>query len=393
MIDCDYFYMLWGSAGVLLGATDLPGLTQLARLLLTVPWLSLVWTVAAVRGTASLPGASLEIARYGLGALMLTYALVAAWRWRDQFVPRRLNLGMARLSFARRLLGTTTAGVLGVGCVLIWSLALTQPDGRLHLWFLNVGQGDGVLVQTPSGRQLLIDGGESPQALLSELGTAMPFWNRSLDLLLLTHPDGDHMLAQLDVPARFGVTQAIAAPTTLSHPDSERWLAAMAEQGVDVQAQSADGWIDLGDGVGLWLLWPHAEGYVGPDADNENSLVAKLVYGDFSVLLTGDAGVPSEVEWLAAGAPLASTVLKVGHHGSDTSTSAEFLRAVAPSLAVIQVGAENRYGHPAPEVTERLADVTTLRNDQHGRVHVWSDGRQMWVAAEVGGATWRGASE
>ncbi len=378
------FIMLWGSASILLGATDLPGLTHLARLLLAVPWLSLVWTVAAVRGTAVLPGASLEIASYGLGALALTYGLVGLLRWRPRPWPRRLNFGMAQFSFARRLLGTTTAGVLGIGCVLIWSLALTQPDGRLHLWFLDIGQGDGVLVQTPSGRQLLIDGGESPQLLLSELGAALPFWDRSLDLLLLTHPDGDHMLAQIDVPARFAIAQAIAAPTTLSHPDSERWLAAMAEQGVEVRAQSMGGWIDLGDGVGLWLLWPEAAGYIGPDADNENSLVAKLVYGDFSVLLTGDAGVPSEVEWLATGAPLASTVLKVGHHGSDTSTSAEFLRAVAPSLAVIQVGAENRYGHPTTDVMERLEDIETLRTDQHGRIHVWSDGEQMWVEAEVG---------
>ena len=380
------FIMLWGSASILLGATDLPGLTQLARLLLAVPWLSLVWTVAAVRGTAALPGASLEIVRYGIGALSLTYVLIGLWRWRPQWGlrwgPRRLQWGVARFSVVQRLLGATTAGVLGIGCVLIWSLALTQPDGRLHVWFLDVGQGDGVLVQTPSGRQLLIDGGESPQTLFSELGAALPFWDRSLDLLLLTHPDGDHMLAQIDVPARFSVAQAVAAPTTLSHPDSERWQATMAEQGVEVLSQAAGGWIDLGDGVGLWLLWPQAAGYIGPDADNENSLVAKLVYGDFSVLLTGDAGVPSEVELLAAGAPLASTVLKVGHHGSDTSTSAAFLHAVAPSLAVIQVGAENRYGHPTTEIIERLGDVVTLRNDRHGRIHVWSDGQNMWVEAE-----------
>jgi competence protein ComEC len=118
----------------------------------------------------------------------------------------------------------------------------------------------------------------------------------------------------------------------------------------------------------------------GENADNENSLVTKLVYGDFSVLLTGDAGVVSEAAWLATGASLRATALKVGHHGSRDSTSPALVAAVDPTYAVIQVGAANPYGHPAPDVLDRLAGRVLLRTDEHGRITLSSDGRTVWVA-------------
>ncbi len=150
--------------------------------------------------------------------------------------------------------------------------------------------------------------------------------------------------------------------------------------------QQTGGWLDLGDGVALWVLWPTATGYRGDNADNENSLVTKLVYGDFSVLLTGDMGLPAEAALTAMGAPLTATVLKVGHHGSKGSSGPALLAAVDPAIAVIQVGAENTYGHPAQEVLDRLGSRTILRNDLHGRIHIYSDGQQMWVDTEHGDA-------
>ncbi|MEZ4660763.1 MAG: hypothetical protein R2911_24695 [Caldilineaceae bacterium] len=150
--------------------------------------------------------------------------------------------------------------------------------------------------------------------------------------------------------------------------------------------QHTGGWLDLGDGVTLWVLWPPPNGFVTDDIDNENSLVLKLVYGNFSVLLTGDAGLPSEAGMMMQGLPLAATVLKVGHHGSTTSTGRDFLQAVDPTVAVIQVGADNRYGHPTAEVLQTLDGRMILRNDQQGRIHVWSDGSQMWLDVERGAA-------
>ena len=396
------FIMLWGGAGILAG---LAGLTPVAQLLLWIPWLSLAWTVSMVRWTASLPGASLEIQGYGPAALGATYGLLALFTWRGSIqawwrerqgrggLPSLLQRGQtARLgstaAWTRWIFGPAAFGSVAVAGILLWSLALTQPDGRLHVTFLDIGQGDGILIQTPSGRQVLVDGGNSPQLLLSELGAAMPFWDRSLDLLVMTHPDLDHMGAQAAVVERYRVGMALASGNFREHEDARPWQEAMTDHGIPIQEEQRGGWIDLGDGVALWVLWPPREEELDrlnleEDDKNERSLVLKLVYGQFSVLLTGDAGLPSEAAMLADRAPVASHVLKVGHHGSLSSTSAAFVQGVRSSVAVIQVG-ENRYGHPREEVLERLQGQWLLRNDQHGRIHVWSDGVRMWVETERG---------
>jgi competence protein ComEC len=264
---------------------------------------------------------------------------------------------------------------------LLWAAILARPDGRLHVWFLDVGQGDGILIQTPGGRQVLIDGGASAQVLLGELGAVMPFWDRDLDLVVLTHPDADHMLAQVEARGRHAIVAAWETAASAANPHSVAWRAAVEAAGAEVQLQHAGGWADLGDGVALWVLGPPGQGLSGEDADNDNSLVAKLVYGDFSVLLTGDAGAAAEAQLLREGAPLQATVLKVAHHGSKFSTGEAFVAAVNPALAVIQVG-ENRYGHPDSTALERLQGSTVLRTDVDGRIEVTSDGQQVWVDKE-----------
>ncbi|MCE7986952.1 MAG: DNA internalization-related competence protein ComEC/Rec2 [Caldilinea sp. CFX5] len=374
------YIMLWGTLGVVAGAL---GLTWLAWLLLLLPWLSLVWTVAVVQWTAALPGASLEIANYDLTSLLLTYGVIALCYWRSA-LSASLQGGKVwvRTTALPRLVSWGAAALLAVGALLLWAALLTQPDGRLHVYFLDIGQGDGILIQTPSGRQVLIDGGASPQRLFSELGAVMPFWDRSLDLLLMTHPDLDHIGAQTFVPDRFSVTTALATAVGVAHPDAAQWRQQMDANGVTIQQQAQGGWLELGDGVALWLLWPTAKGYQGENGDNENSLVAKLVYGDFHLLLTGDAGLPAETGLLTAGEPIDATVLKVGHHGSKGSSSAAFVNAVNPQIAVIQVGAENDYGHPHQEILDRLAGRLILRNDQQGRIHLASDGQRLWLTYE-----------
>ena len=372
--------MFWGSAGVVIGVA---GLEWLARPVLWIPWLALGWTVGVVQWTASLPFASLEIAGYTFGLMVATYGLIFAVRWRTPLdhVARRL-FGWLRVDWLARLVGPALASALAITAALVWVAALTQPDRRLHVWFLDIGQGDGILIQTPSGRQVLIDGGASPQALFGELGAVMPFWDRSLDMVVLTHPDGDHMNAQVEVPARYRIASALHTAAGQANPDEQPWRDRMAAAHVQVNLQHAGGWVDLGDGVALWVVWPTAEGYTGENADNENSLVTRLVYGDFSVLLTGDGEFGAEAGMLASDAPLASTLLKVGHHGSKGSTSEAFLEAVNPVLAAVQVGKDNDYGHPHPDTLAKLAGRLVLRNDEQGRLHVASDGKLMWVETE-----------
>ena len=287
-------HALGQSGGVLAGVA---GLRWLAQALLWIPWLSLVWTVAMVRvdrGSARRQpgGCAVRTGRAAADLCAHLWPALAASSWRRAVASWS---GACVAGGFVRLLSPALAGALAVIALLVWRMALTQPDGRLHVHFLDIGQGDGILITTPSGRQALIDGGAEPERLLAELGAVMPFWDRSLDLLLLTHPDADHMAAQAqrartlsgrpragdaDQPGQPGCARAGAST---SHAPAQR-----------VHVQEAGGWVDLGDGVALWVLWPPPGGFEHEHADNENSLVVKLVYGDFSVLLTGDAGLPSE---------------------------------------------------------------------------------------------------
>ena len=297
--------------------------------------------------------------------MALTYAAILGLYWRKPLVGFLSRVGNRAVRFSTaehrasspdwqlaNLAGAMPAwmfGILAIVAGLLWWLALTQPDGQLHVHFLDVGQGDGIFIQTPSGRQVLIDGGDDSQQLFAELGAVMPFWDRQIDQAIVTHPDWDHIGGQVDLPGRFTLGQAIISENVRGHEDTQLWLAALEAENVPVLGLQQGAWLDLGDGVALWALWPpREEALRGLEEDdkNERSLVLKLVYGEFSVLLTGDAGLPSEETLLREGQPIAAHVLKVGHHGSEHSSSPAFVEAVSPSVAIIQVGAENRYGHP-----------------------------------------------
>ena len=390
--------MIFGGIALTAG---LSGLEQIAKFLLFIPYASLRWTTMVVNWSSSFQGASVEVDWFGGSAAAFTYAAILGLYWRKPIsssisriwrrairfsaLPHREASTRIGLAFLRK--ANWSVGVSFAVAGLVWSFALTQPDGQLHVHFLDVGQGDGILIQTPSGRQVLIDGGDDSQQLYAELGAVMPFWDRRIDYAVVTHPDWDHLGAQTDLPERFRIGSAIISENTRGHEDSEIWLSALSAADVPVEGLQQGGWLDLGDGVALWALWPPPEVELnGFDEDdkNERSLVLKLVYGEFTALVTGDAGQPSEKLLLQRSQPIEAHVLKVGHHGSEHSSSAAFVEAVGPSVAVIQVGAENRYGHPNPEVLKILDGRLVLRNDLEGRVHVRSDGKLMWIETEEG---------
>ena len=275
--------------------------------------------------------------------------------------------------------GWRLLGVLAFLAIVAW-LALRQlPDGRLHVYFLDVGQGDAILVQTPDGRQILIDGGPNPTALLSELGAVLPFWDRSLDLVVLTHPDGDHLTGLLAVLDRYQVGRVLDTSQTDTAPLAAAWRERLTKGNIPRTIARRGMRIPLGD-VMLTVLNPSSKPLTGTASDeNNNSIVLRIDYGPTSLLLTGDAESEAEADMIKAGLPLQADVLKVGHHGSNGSTSAPFLAAVTPSEAVIQVGAENNFGHPAREVLKRLMDARAeiLRTDTNGRIEAVSDGRTL----------------
>lgn len=283
-----------------------------------------------------------------------------------------------------RIASPTGLAVLSGLCALAWASALHQPDGLLHVHTLDVGQGDAILVVTPNGRRMLVDGGPSPSAVLDGLGRRFPPWDRRLDVVVLTHPDADHVGGLPAVLDRYSVDVVIEPDVHHDTPDARAWRAATdaeAAAGARLLHAVAGMRIDLDPQAGVIadVLWPPTERPPPPDAVNDHSVVLRLVHGRTTVLLTGDIESEVEARLVRDGAPLAADVLKVGHHGSDTSTTPAFLAAVRPSLAVISVGADNRFGHPTEGVLERLASVPVRRTDLEGAVEIVGDGSFLWL--------------
>jgi competence protein ComEC len=287
-------------------------------------------------------------------------------------------------SMKKWISGWRLVGILALAAVVVWLALRGLPDGRLHVYFLDVGQGDAILVQAPDGRQILVDGGPSPTALLNELGDALPFWDRSLDLVVLTHPDGDHITGLIPLLDRYRVEQVLDVRQSDTAPEAAPWLEGLAALGVPRTLAQRGMRLPIGD-VQVTVLHPNPVQLAGTASDdNNNAVVLRLDYGRTSLLLTGDAESEAEADMIAAGLPLRADVLKIGHHGSNGASSPAFIAAVAPRLAVIPVGADNEFGHPHPAVLERLKGVEVLRTDQNGRIEVVSDGEMVKVKAERG---------
>lgn len=272
--------------------------------------------------------------------------------------------------------------MLALLATLAWLLTRALPDGRLHVYFLDVGEGDAIFVRTPEGQQILVDGGPSPATLLSELGEVMPPWDRSIDLVVLTHPDEDHMVGAVGALERYHVESVLDSAAWGEEARAAPWRAAVAGAGAQ-RAVALPGMRLQAGRVLLTVVQAGAARITGKSEQNENdrSTVLRLDYGSTSVLLTGDAGQDAEDQMIAGAVPLHADVLKVAHHGSKSSSGERFLATVAPEVAVIQVGRGNRFGLPDPEVLARLAGITTYRTDLNGRIEITSDGMSLWARA------------
>ena len=270
-------------------------------------------------------------------------------------------------------------------------------DGRLHMWVLDVGQGDGILVRTPGGHTALVDGGPGATPLLNGVGRNLPFWQRHVDLVVLTHPHDDHMAGLVELAGRYNigqVAQTVFTTTAAGAPVGggamAEWLYALKERGVPVYHPRR------GDRIGfqgepdvtLQVLSPTSQEarFEWQSGDiNNTSIVLRLDYGRHSFLLAGDAQLEAEAD-MALRIPdaLSSQVLKVGHHGSDTSSTPRFLQLVRPQVAVISSGAGNKYGHPSPQTLEALSTIgaKVYRTDEDGTVEFIADKERLWVRSE-----------
>lgn len=263
-------------------------------------------------------------------------------------------------------------GVIVVG--LRWQVSKLPP--RLRIVMCDIGQGDAILIQAPGQYDLLIDGGPNRQ-VVSCLGKYLGFWNRRLELVMMSHPDADHSTGLFFAAQRYGIQQLLWAPIQASTPAYQL----LTQQSLPATPAVAGQVWPVGPAE-LKVLWPLTDLTDQPvPSTNNASVVARLEFNQVTLLLTGDAETPVEQALLAEypAAELQSDILKVSHHGSKSSTTAEFLTAVHPSIALVSVGANNRYGHPASDVTRRLTDqgVTIWRTDEVGDVVIVTDGQTI----------------
>lgn len=249
---------------------------------------------------------------------------------------------------------------------------------QLQVNFLDVGQGASQLIITPSGKTMLIDGGNNDQQekmvqYLKHYGI------KRLDIVIATHPDADH-IGGLIAAIKYADVGKIYMPKVQNNTKTfENLLRVIKNKGLKITTAKAGLSLDLEDKLDINMIAPNQNGL-----DNNNmSAVVRIQYGQTSFLLTGDAGSESEQAMLASGVNLASDVLLVGHHGSKSSTTTQFLQKIKPKYAVIQVG-ENKYGHPTPTVLKRLQanGVHVYRNDTQGTIEFRSDGLNYSIKTE-----------
>lgn len=274
----------------------------------------------------------------------------------------------------------TVLGVLAIVTFFVWYAVVLETRGeKLTVTFLDIGQGDAIFIDAPSGNQILVDGGANKK-ILSELGKVMPFFDRSIDMVISTHPDKDHLGGLPWVLEKYKVARVLEPGVKGASAEYTHFKSMIEKQGIEREIANRGMHYDLGGGAFLTILFPDRD--VSGLETNDASIVAKLTYGNTSYLMTGDSPQKIEEYLVSLGASgLNSDVLKVGHHGSRTSTGEKLIAAVSPSIAVISAGKNNRYGHPHKEVLEILNKfgVKILGTYDHSGIKTVSDGASVKV--------------
>lgn len=253
--------------------------------------------------------------------------------------------------------------------LFIFYLDWQNSNRKLTFAVLNVGQGDALFIESPTGTQILVDGGP-PKKVLSKLSRVMPLFDRSIDAIIITNPDADHIGGFLDVLKVYKVGQMFEAGTYNDSKTYQNLKEEIKNKNITENLAKRGMRLHIGGGAFIDILFPDRD--VSEWTTNDGSIIAKLTYGVNSIMLTGDATTETERIVLAENSEryLDSDILKVGHHGSRTSSSPLFVQSVSPEYAIISNGKGNSYGHPHKEVLDTLRDfdVEILRTDTLGTI-------------------------
>ena len=266
----------------------------------------------------------------------------------------------------------TILAVLSFFAVAVWVVFFSWPEKNLSVSFCDIGQGDATFIQSPSGNQMLIDGGPSKK-VLSCISQGMSFWDRKIEFIVLSHPHVDHITGLIEVLKRYNVGQIIATDAAADSPEYKKWLSEIKEKNIPLEMAQNVSQIDLGGNALADILYPK-ESFEGQKIDNLNntSLVLRLSYANVSFLFTGDAEKEEQEKLITNLQPLFSNILKFPHHGSKTALDENFLNAVSPKIAIISVGKDNQYHLPAEETISALQKlgIEIKRTDENGTIQV-----------------------
>lgn len=349
-----------------------------------VAWPPTAYMIAVIRFFARFPAAAVEVDDVNIAYAIPYYVIIGTVVWtlsKSRLPAPRLPLPPTAM---RPLVPTAALAVLlTLACSLMW-LAVTAPEqGRLSVTFLDVGQGDAILIEGPRGHRVLVDGGPSEEALNSALGRNLPFYDRRIDLVVLTHPQADHVGGLPAVLRGYNVGGVLTSPFEANTASYGVWLEALDRASVPVVAAARGQRVELGEGAVISVIHPPPATKVETSAGlNDASVVLMVTMGSVSILLTGDIEETGESALMRSGRELRATVLKVPHHGSRSSSTEPFVGRVQPLVGVISVGEPNPFGHPSPETLQRLEGALLLRTDRHGDVKITTDGERIWVQTQ-----------
>jgi len=263
--------------------------------------------------------------------------------------------------------------------ILVWMFVFidAKQDDILEVDFFDVGQGDSIFIETIDGKQILVDGGPS-SIILEKLGKEMSFYDRYIDLIVLTHPEHDHINGLIEVIKRYDIGAIITTGAVRDTNAYKEWIKVIKEKNIPTYIAQVGGEIIFDNNIRLHILYPF-ENLSGQEVSNTNnsSIVGKLIYNDFKILLTGDIEKSIEKKLVNSNIDLRSDVLKVPHHGSKTSSTKDFLKAVASVVNIIQAGKDNKYGHPHDEVLLRMVNV--FNTGWVGDIEILSNGEKFWI--------------
>lgn len=345
--------MIWGGLATLLAMVAQP----IGQVIAWIAWAFLEWTIVIVQATASLPFSSLDVGRMDVLLLAFYYLILFAATRVDWHALRERML----------LRPAIVTGVVVVAGVWLWNLALTAPDARTHVEFLDTGSA-ATLVRTARGSKILIDGGESPSVVLSTLGQRLPFWDRSLDLLVLTRADEEHLAGLVAALERYEVRQIVQVSAPVKPSAAYlKWRDLIAQKGPTISPAQSGLQVALDRDVTLEMLYP------SEDSKDPRAAIVRLQVGHFTFLFADSADAEDQAALLASAADPVSAALIV-----PRKISSEFFDGVDPQYVIVFVGRSARE-KPSADSLAVLSRAMVLRTDERGSIEFILDGQTVAI--------------